>query len=117
MILLSNNLVFSRAEKLVLWAFTGLIEREWVLNTSISFMTSMGGVSKKEVLLLGLSNGGVYRVNIDNPFPVLILEHSVKILQLDINKTKDKLAIVDSNKNLTVWHLQTKKQLYSEMNI
>ena len=34
-----------------------------------------------------------------------------------MNKNRDKIAVIDNNNNLTVWELENKKQIYSEMNV
>jgi hypothetical protein len=39
-------------------------QREWVLNSHIRYIRSVGGMRGKEVLLAGLKNGQVYRYKI-----------------------------------------------------
>jgi intraflagellar transport protein 122 len=34
-----------------------------------------------------------------------------------MNKNRDKIAVIDINNNLTVWELENKKQIHSEMNV
>lgn len=67
--------------------------------------------------MVGLQNGQVHRVVIDNPFSVVLVEHSVSIRSMATNKSQSMLALVDGNSNLTVWHLLQKKQVFTEMNV
>lgn len=53
----------------------------------------------------------------DNAFPINVLQHSVSILKIDLSPNKSKLAIVDDSKNLTVFDMNTKEQIFHEMNI
>lgn len=94
--------------KLQLLKFSGEVEREWVLDASIQCLKFVGGPPKRENVLVGLSNGSVLKIFVDNSFPVVIYSNAVSIVCADLSLDKKRLAIVDINKNLTVIDLVTK---------
>lgn len=96
-------------KKLQLLKFSGDLEREWVFDAVIKCIKFVGGPPSRENILVGLSNGNVLKVFIDNSFPVVLFNHSVSIDSADLSVDKKKLAIVDDNKNLTVVDLITKE--------
>jgi intraflagellar transport protein 122 len=95
----------------------GDLEREWVLESLIRYIKVVGGPSKRENLLVGLKNGHVLKIFVDNSFPVVLIKQNVPIRCIDISPNKLKLAVVDDNSNLSVYDLVTKELLFSEMNV
>ena len=69
----SQNLVFIFDKKIQLLAFTGILVREWILEASIKYVKVVSGPPKRESLLVGLANGVVLRIFIDNAFPIPIV--------------------------------------------
>ena len=67
--------------------------------------------------MVGLKNGNIYKIFLDNAFPIMLIQQEVPIRCLDISPNKRKLAVVDDNSNLTVYDLVTKKQLFTEVNV
>ena len=55
-----------------------------------------GGLDGKEGLLLGLQSGGVFKVFVDNPFPIELSRKPVAIKQIDINIYRTTIAIVSA---------------------
>lgn len=80
-------------------------------------MKACGGPSKQDLVLVGLENGAVMKVFLDNSFPVLVTKQQVAIKCLDLSCSKRKLAIVDANKNLQVIDSVTKEVLFAEMGV
>lgn len=117
MVVTSNHIVLCHEKKLQLLELGGSIEREWVFESSIRYFKTVGGPPRKEGLLVGLKNGDIFKIFIDNPFPILLLKQNVAIRCLDLSISKRKLAIVDDNSNLTVYDLVTKETLFQEMNV
>ena len=85
--LASQNLLYSLDHKLIMLNFQGHVEREWVFSSDISTALLTGGAPRREHLLVGLANGQVHRVVLDNPFTVVLMEHSVAIRSLATNKS------------------------------
>lgn len=53
-------------------------------------------------MLLGLKNGQILKIFIDNPFPVNVLKISSAIRCLDLSSTRTKLAVVDEHSTCQV---------------
>ena len=62
----------------------------------------MGGPPEREGLLLGLKNGQILKIFIDNPFPVNIFQISSAIRCLDLSANRTKLAVVDEHSTCQV---------------
>jgi intraflagellar transport protein 122 len=75
------------------------------------------GPPKKEGLLVGLKNGEIYRIFIDNPFPIHLINHDVTISHLDLSANRRKLAVVDNKNNFYMYDIVTKEQLASELKV
>ena len=117
LVVTSHNLILCQEKKLQMMNFSGEIEREWVLESLIRYIKVLGGPLKKESLLIGLKNGNVLKIFIDNSFPIVLIKQNVPIRCVDISLAKTKLAVVDDNNNLSVYDLITKDLLYNEMNV
>lgn len=61
---------------------------------------------------MGLKNGQIFKIFLDNSFPILLYKSSASIRCCDLNLNKKKLALVDTNNNLLVIDLITQAQLY-----
>lgn len=90
----------------------GELEREWILDGKITYLKTIGGPPRREHFIIGLSNGQVLKIFVDNSFPIQLYRASVGITKCDINVTKKKLAILDLNKNLIGYDLITQAQTF-----
>jgi intraflagellar transport protein 122 len=100
-------------EKLIqVYDLKGLVTNEWLMESPVKFLKVVGGPAGKETILAGLKNGNAYRMYIDNPFPMLLIKHDVSIRELDMNLNRTRLAVVDDNKNLTIYDIQSKEVKY-----
>ena len=70
----------------------------------------------REGLLIGLSNGQVLQIFIDNPFPIPLVKVSSPIRCLDLSLSRIKLAVVDEDCNCFVYDLTTKELMFQEVN-
>ena len=75
-------------------------------------MKTIGGPPKREHALLGLSNGQVLKIFVDNSFPIQLYRATVSIVKCDLNVSKKKLAVLDVNKNLIGYDLITQAQIF-----
>lgn len=108
----SENLVLCQDKRLQCLSFTGNMEREWSLDSSIRYIKAMGGPPEKEALLVGFKNGQIVQIFIDNPFPITVLKITYAIRCLDISILRTKLAIVDDKGVCSVYDIRTKQLLY-----
>mmetsp|Transcript_33085 Transcript_33085/g.104621 ORF Transcript_33085/g.104621 Transcript_33085/m.104621 type:complete len:1177 (+) Transcript_33085:130-3660(+) len=116
LVVTSNHLILCLEKKLQLLNFEGVKEREWVLDAIIRYIKIAGGPPRREGLLVGLKNGQVLQIFIDNPFPISIVNHDKSIRCLDISCSRRKLALVDELANVVVYDVQTQEELYRDVN-
>lgn len=90
----SNHLVFSRGRAVELYSFDGLRQKVWTAEAVVNCLKVDGGIEGKEGVLLGLQNGAVCKLFVDNPFPLELSKRPNAIKQLDINIYRTTLAIV-----------------------
>jgi|JI6StandDraft_1071083.scaffolds.fasta_scaffold14263_4 intraflagellar transport protein 122 len=115
MAILNSHVVFAKDSKVQLYNLMGELEREWVFESNLTFVKALGGPPKREHLVLGLQNGQVFKIFVDNSFPIQLYKSSAAIRCCDLNLTKKKLAVVDANNNLLVIDLISQAHLYQEM--
>ncbi|XP_018007047.1 intraflagellar transport protein 122 homolog [Hyalella azteca] len=114
LVVCTNHIVLCQEKRLQCLNFTGLREREWQLDSMIRYIKVVGGPPNREGLLLGLKNGQVLKIFLDNAFPVHLLTVSSAIRCLDLNSSRHRLAVVDDNSDLLVYTLPEGELLYSE---
>lgn len=113
----SHNLVLVFEKKIQLLAFTGILVREWILEDSIKFVKVVSGPPKSESLLVGLQNGLVTRVFIDNAFPVPIVRQTTGIESVDMSADKTNIAIIDEHKSMFVYDIKSQRLLFQETQV
>ena len=103
--------------KIQLLAFNGVLEREWILESNIKYIKPLSGPAKRESLLIGCQDGNVYKIFIDNGFPIPIIKQTTSISIVDISADRQKLAVIDDHKSLFVYDVKTQELLFQERNI
>ena len=117
LVVTSLHITLCLDKKLQLMNFQGKKEREWVLDSSIRYIKVIGGPPGKEGLLVGLKNGTVLKIFVDNPFPIKLIKQTTAIRCLDLNCDRTKLAVVDENADCLVYDVATKELLYKEADV
>lgn len=112
LVVCAQHLVLCQEKKLQSLDFTGVLQREWVLDSFIRYIKVTGGPAGREGLFLGLKNGQVWRIFLDNSLPMLITTVLSSVRCLDLNSTRSKLAIVDDAGRLVVRDLINDTILY-----
>ena len=82
------------------------------MDSPIRYLKLVGGPVGFEVVLIGLKNGSVYQVFVNNPFPQFIAKQTGVIHCVDMNINRTKVAIVDDTSTLYVYNVRTKELLY-----
>lgn len=116
LVVTSNHIILCFEKSLHLYNFHGVKEREWNVEALIRYIKVIGGPPFRETLLVGLKNGSILKVFIDNPFPIQLLNHSVSIRCLDLSLDRDKLALVDEKSNVMIYHLKENKFIFQDTN-
>ncbi|KRX19215.1 Intraflagellar transport protein -like protein [Trichinella nelsoni] len=96
---------------------SGYVERQWVLDSMIRYIKVVDGTADHESLLVGLKNGQVLKIFLDNPFPVELMKHNDGIRCLDLSIYQTKLAMVGENGICFVYDLITEELLFQESQI
>ena len=81
----SQHLILVFEMKIQLLSFSGILEREWVLDSNIRYVKTISGPPKREGLIVGLKNGSVVKIFIDNGFPIPIVKQATPIKVVDIS--------------------------------
>ena len=113
----SHHLVLCFEKKIQLLAFTGVLEREWVLETAIKYVKPLSGPAKRESLLVGYQDGSVLKIFIDNGFPIPIVKQTTPVCLVDISADRQKIAVIDDFRSLFVYDVKTQQLLFQERNI
>ncbi|PSN54470.1 Intraflagellar transport protein 122 [Blattella germanica] len=116
LVVCTNHLVLCQEKRLQCLTFEGIKEREWVMESLIRYIKVVGGPPGREGLLLGLKNGQVWKIYLDNAFPVNLLKVTSAIRCLDLSASRKKLAVVDENNQCLVYDVQKKELLFQEPN-
>ncbi len=82
------------------------------MDSPIRYLKLIGGPSDYESVLIGLKNGGVYQVFVNNPFPQFLAKQTGVIYCVDMNINRTKVAIIDDTLTLYVYNVRTKELLY-----
>ena len=53
----------------------------------------VGGPSGREGLLVGLKNGSILKIYVDNPFPIHLIQQQTSVRCLDLSASRQKLAV------------------------
>ena len=113
----SHHLVLCFEKKIQLLAFNGVLEREWILESNIKYIKPLSGPAKRESLLVGSHDGSVFKIFIDNGFPIPIVKQTTSVSLVDISADRQKVAVIDDHKSLFVYDVKTKELLFQERNI
>jgi len=114
LVVTSIHIILCIGNVLQLYSFRGHKIREWYMDSLIRYIKVIGGPSGREGLLVGLKDGHVVKIFLDNRFHVTLLKHTSPIRCLDMSRDRDKVAIVDENATLCVYDLRSKKLLCKE---
>jgi intraflagellar transport protein 122 len=85
LVVTSMHIILCQEKKLQLYNFKGEKEREWVLESLIRYIKVVGGPQNREGLLVGLKNGLVLKLFIDNPFPIHLIKQKTSVRCLDLS--------------------------------
>lgn len=98
-------------------SFNGTLEREWVLDSDIRYVKTVSGPPKREGVLVGLKNGSVLKIFIDNGFPIPIVKQTTPIRVVDISADRQKIAVIDDFNSMFVYDIKSQQLLFQETNV
>ncbi|NWQ60244.1 IF122 protein, partial [Neopipo cinnamomea] len=116
LVVCSDHIILCQEKRLQCLSFSGVKEREWLMESLIRYIKVIGGPPGREGLLVGLKNGQILKIFVDNPFPIVLLKQSTAVRCLDMSASRRKLAVVDENDTCLVYDIHTKELLFQEPN-
>lgn len=114
LVVTSLHVILCHDKKIQMFDFSGRKEKEWNMESMIRYMKVVGGPAGREGLLVGLKNGVVLRLFVDNPFPIQLIKHRETIRCLDLSQSRNKLAVVDAKGECVVYNLETQEEIFSD---
>eukprot|EP00753_Platysulcus_tardus_P014889 PLAT4607.1.p1 GENE.PLAT4607.1~~PLAT4607.1.p1 ORF type:complete len:1226 (-),score=654.52 PLAT4607.1:178-3855(-) len=117
LVVVAEHFTLCHDDKLQLYDFNGRKCHEWVLDSPVRYIKVVGGPPGGEGLLVGLKDGSVLQVFINNPFPIPLIKHSHSIRCLDLSPSRNKLGLADDRSRCYVYDLTTKELLFKEPNV
>jgi intraflagellar transport protein 122 len=117
LVVCARNLVLCQEKKLQSLNFNGELQREWIMDSFIRYIKVTGGPSGCEGLLIGLKNGQIWRIFLDNSLPILVTTVLSSVRCLDLNSSRTKLAIVDDAGRLVVRDLTNDTLIYQDSGV
>lgn len=117
LVVCAQHLVLCQEKKLQSLDFAGVLQREWMMESFIRYIKVTGGPTGREGLVLGLKNGQVWRIFLDNSLPILVTTALSAVRCLDLNATRTQLAVVDDAGRMIVRDLVNDKLLYQVFGI
>ncbi|XP_065605528.1 intraflagellar transport protein 122 homolog isoform X1 [Cyrtonyx montezumae] len=116
LVVCSNHIILCQEKRLQCLSFSGVKEREWLMESLIRYIKVIGGPPGREGLLVGLKNGQILKIFVDNVFAIVLLKQSTAVRCLDMSASRNKLAVVDENDTCLVYDIHTKELLFQEPN-
>ncbi|CDJ51313.1 WD-repeat protein, putative [Eimeria brunetti] len=105
MLLTAKSVVLCRGNTLKLHEIEGSVQRQWTLRASVRYIRVLGGLPGAETLLVGLKNGEALFVYVHQELPLPLLHHRVGIVCMDVSAERNRLAVIDEEKELTVYDI------------
>nr|CCC93690.1 predicted WD40 protein [Trypanosoma congolense IL3000] len=106
-----NGIVLCCDKRLTMYDFQGNMRQEWTVESAVACTKMIGGVEGRECLLLGLKNGTIVRIFVDNAFPTVLVKVNSVVRCVDLSCGKTKLAVVDDNGLLQAFDLRNKNEV------
>uniref|UniRef100_A0A8C3AFV2 Intraflagellar transport protein 122 homolog n=1 Tax=Cyclopterus lumpus TaxID=8103 RepID=A0A8C3AFV2_CYCLU len=116
LVVCSQHIILCQEKRLQCLSFTSVKEKEWVMESLIRYIKVIGGPPGREGLLVGLKNGSILKIFVDNLFPITLLKLSTSVRCLDMSASRNKLAVVDEHNTLLVYDINNAELLFQEPN-
>ncbi|XP_059379664.1 intraflagellar transport protein 122 homolog isoform X1 [Carassius carassius] len=116
LVVCSQHIILCQEKRLQCLSFTAIREKEWLMESLIRYIKVIGGPSGREGLLVGLKNGAILKIFVDNPFAITLLKQNTSVRCLDMSTSRSKLAVVDEHNTCLVYDIHTKELLFQEPN-
>uniref|UniRef100_A0A8C7ENY9 Intraflagellar transport protein 122 homolog n=1 Tax=Neovison vison TaxID=452646 RepID=A0A8C7ENY9_NEOVI len=112
LVVCADHIILCQEKRLQCLSFSGVKEREWQMESLIRYIKVIGGPPGREGLLVGLKNGQILKIFVDNLFAIVLLKQATAVRCLDMSASRNKLAVVDENDTCLVYDIHTKELLF-----
>nr|XP_042129827.1 intraflagellar transport protein 122 homolog [Peromyscus maniculatus bairdii] len=112
LVVCADHIILCQEKRLQCLSFSGVKEREWQMESLIRYIKVIGGPAGREGLLVGLKNGQILKIFVDNLFAIVLLKQATAVRCLDMSASRNKLAVVDENDTCLVYDIHTKELLF-----
>ncbi|XP_077073746.1 intraflagellar transport protein 122 homolog isoform X2 [Siphateles boraxobius] len=116
LVVCSQHIILCQEKRLQCLSFTAVKEKEWLMESLIRYIKVIGGPAGREGLLVGLKNGAILQIFVDNPFSITLLKQNTSVRCLDMSSSRSKLAVVDEHNTCLVYDIHTRELLFQEPN-
>ncbi|XP_063267437.1 intraflagellar transport protein 122 homolog isoform X2 [Prinia subflava] len=116
LVVCSDHIILCQEKRLQCLSFSGVKEREWLMESLIRYIKVIGGPPGREGLLVGLKNGQILKIFVDNALAIVLLRQATAVRCLDMSASRSKLAVVDEYDTCLVYDIHTKELLFQEPN-
>ncbi|NXL80314.1 IF122 protein, partial [Leptocoma aspasia] len=116
LVVCSDHIILCQEKRLQCLSFSGVKEREWLMESLIRYIKVIGGPPGREGLLVGLKNGQILKIFVDNALAIVLLKQATAVRCLDLSASRARLAVVDENDTCLVYDLHTRELLFQEPN-
>ncbi|KAK9891411.1 hypothetical protein WA026_014648 [Henosepilachna vigintioctopunctata] len=117
LVVCSEHLVICQDKKLQSMTFNGTRDKEWNFSSSIQYIKTTGGPPGKEGLVVGLKNGQVWEVYLDNLHSLLKVKINNSVRCLDLSWSREKLVVVDDSGLCQIFNALDGSLTYQEPNV
>ncbi|CDW52620.1 intraflagellar transport protein 122 [Trichuris trichiura] len=114
LVLCSQHVIFCQERDLQCYNLFGLKERQWTAESVVRYIRVIGGIAGRESLLVGLQNGQVLKIFLDNPFPWELIKLNDGIRCLDLSVSQTKLSAISENNICYAYDLVSGQLLFQE---
>uniref|UniRef100_A0A5S6QUQ4 Intraflagellar transport protein 122 homolog n=2 Tax=Trichuris muris TaxID=70415 RepID=A0A5S6QUQ4_TRIMR len=114
LVLCSQHIVFCQEKDLQCYNLYGHKERQWSIESVVRYIRVIGGIAGRESLLVGLQDGQVLKIFLDNPFPWQLIKLNDGIRCLDLSISQTKLAIISEANVCFAYDLVSGQLLFQE---
>ncbi|NXM73887.1 IF122 protein, partial [Serilophus lunatus] len=116
LVVCSHHIILCQEKRLQCLSFSGVKQREWLMESLIRYIKVIGGPPGREGLLVGLKNGQILKIFVDHALAIVLLRQAAAVRCLDLSASRSKLAVVDENDTCLVYDIHTKELLFQEPN-
>ena len=113
----AQDVAVALSTTILLLGLDGTQKMQWNMESQIMYMKVIGGPPGKESLLVGLKNGEIHIVYVNNAFSTRLLTHTSSIRVVDLSLSRNNLALVDENSDLFVYSTSTKEIVLHERQV